>query len=162
MPNQFIPAVEKGVREQMRRGVLAGYQVQNVIVELFFGKDHAVDSNETAFKTAGAACFRDLFKQARPAILEPIVSLEITVPNDRIGDITSDLNPRRGQVEGVEEMPGGFTVIHAKAPLANVMNYARTLSSVTRGQGSFTMDFNSYEFVPANQQATIVAAHNGD
>ncbi|MCH2203012.1 MAG: elongation factor G [Fuerstiella sp.] len=160
VPNQFIPAVEKGVREQMSRGVLAGYQVQNVIVELFFGKDHAVDSNETAFKTAGAACFRDLFKQAGPAILEPFVSMEITVPNDGIGDVTSDLNPRRGQVEGFDEIPGGLTVIHAKAPLANVMTYARSISSLTRGQGSFTMDFNSYEFVPPNEQATIVAEHN--
>ena len=158
VPNQFIPAVEKGIREQMQRGVLAGYQVQNVIAELFFGKDHAVDSNETAFKTAGAACFRELFQKAGPAVLEPIVTLEITVPNDRIGDITSDLNPRRGQVEGFEELPGGFTIIRAKAPLANVMTYARTISSITSGQGSFMMDFNSYEFVPPNQQATIVAA----
>ncbi len=159
VPNQFIPAVEKGVREQMQRGVLAGYQIQNVIVELFFGKDHAVDSNETAFKTAGAACFRDLFHKARPAVLEPFVALEITVPSDKIGDITSDLNPRRGQVEGFEEISGGFTIIHAKAPLANVMTYARTISSLTSGQGSFMMDFSSYEFVPPNQQATIVAAN---
>ena len=157
VPNQFIPAVEKGVREQMQRGVLAGFQVQNVIVELFFGKDHAVDSNETAFKTAGAACFRDLFHKARPAVLEPFVAMEITVPSDNIGDITSDLNPRRGQVEGFEEISGGFTIIHAKAPLANVMTYARTISSLTSGQGSFMMDFSSYEFVPPNQQATIVA-----
>ena len=116
--NQFIPAVEKGVREQMSRGVLAGYQVQNVIVELFYGKDHTVDSNETAFKTAGVACFCDLFKQAEPAILEPFVSMEITVPNDGIGDVTSDLNPRRGQVEGFDKIPGGLTIIHAKVPLA--------------------------------------------
>ena len=158
VPNQFIPAVEKGLREQMRRGVVAGYQVQNVIVELFFGKFHSVDSNETAFKTAAAHCFRDLFVQAQPAILEPMVSLEITVPGDRIGDITSDLNTRRGQMEGVEEISSDFRTIRAKAPLANLMTYARTVSSLTGGQGSFTMDFNSYEFVPPNTHAAIVAA----
>ncbi len=158
VPNQFIPAVEKGLREQMRRGVIAGYQVENVVVELFYGKFHAVDSNETAFKTAAAHCFRDLFKQARPAILEPMVSLEITVPSDRISDITSDLNTRRGQLEGVEEIAGGFRTIRAKAPLANLMTYARTVSSLTGGQGSFTMDFSSYQYVPPNAFATIVAA----
>ena len=165
VPNQFIPAVEKGIREQMRRGVIAGFQVQNIIVELFFGKFHAVDSNETAFKTAAAACFRDLFQQARPTLLEPIVAMEITVPSHKIGDITSDLNTRRGQMESVEEIPGGFTVIHARAPLANVITYARTLSSVTGGQGSFTIDESAYEFVPPNEQSAIVAAkkdRNGD
>ena len=161
IPNQFIPAVEKGIREQMERGVVAGYQIQNVIVELFFGKVHSVDSNETAFKTAAAHCFRELFRQAQPALLEPFVSLEITVPSDRIGDITCDLNTRRGQLEGMEEVPGGFTLIRAKAPLANLMTYARTISSLTRGQGSFTMDFSSYEFVPPNAQNEIVAEANG-
>ena len=162
VPNQFIPAVEKGFREQMRRGVIAGYQVQSVIVELFFGKFHSVDSNETAFRTATAHCFRDLFVQALPAILEPMVSLEVTVPGDRIGDITSDLNTRRGQMIGVEEISSDFRTIRAKAPLANLMAYARTVSSLTGGQGSFTMDFSSHEFVPPNTHAAIVvAAANG-
>ncbi len=161
VPNQFIPAIEKGIREEMARGVVAGYQVQSVIVELFFGKVHAVDSNEAAFKTAAAHCFRDLFRRAKPTILEPFVSLEITVPSDRIGDITIDLNTRRGQMEGVEEIPEGFTIIHARAPLAELMTYARTLSNLTRGQGSFTMDYSSYEFVPPHQQESIIAAANG-
>ena len=161
VPNQFIPAVEKGVREQMGRGVVAGYQVQNVVVELFFGKVHAVDSNETAFRIASAHCFRDLFRKAQPSLLEPFVSLEITVPSDRIGDISSDLNTRRGQMEGVDEISGGFTIIHAKAPLANVLTYARTISSLTGGQGSFTMDYSSYEFVPPGEQAAIITAASG-
>ena len=164
VPNQFIPAVENGIREQMERGVIAGFQIQNVVVELFFGKYHAVDSNEAAFRTAAAHCFRELFRQAQPAILEPFVSLEITIPSDRIGDITSDLNTRRGQMEGLEEIDGGFTLIRAKAPLANLMTYARTISNLTRGQGSFTTDFSSYELVPPNAQGAILAdnSRNGD
>ena len=160
IPNQFIPAVEKGVREQMSKGVVAGYHVQDVVVEVFFGKDHPVDSNETAFKTAAAYCFREVFQQAKPAILEPIVALEITVPSEKIGDITGDLNTRRGRMEGMEEVPGGFTMIRAKAPLAEVMTYARALSSATGGQGSFTMEFSDYEMVPGNEQAKIIAAAN--
>ena len=158
VPNNFIPAVEKGIYERMDRGVIAGYHVQDVVCELFFGKDHPVDSNETAFKTAASMCFRDVFQQAKPALLEPIVDVEITVPGDKLGDITSDLNTRRGRVEGMESAPGGFQIIRAKAPLAEVMTYARALSSMTGGQGSFTLDFSPYEMVPPNEQAKIVAA----
>jgi elongation factor G len=158
VPNQFIPAVEKGVKERMERGILAGHKVQDIVVELFFGKDHPVDSNETAFKTAASMCLRNIAQQARPTLLEPIVEMEITVPSDKIGDITSDLNTRRGRMEGMDEAPGGFTVVRAKAPLAEVMTYARNLSSMTGGQGSFTLEFSHYEMVPPNEQAKIVAA----
>ncbi|MCA8997963.1 MAG: elongation factor G [Planctomycetaceae bacterium] len=158
IPNQFIPAVEKGIRERMTRGVIANCQVQDIVVELFFGKDHPVDSNETAFKTAASHCLKEIFQQAKPALLEPIVQLEITVPADKIGDVTSDLNTRRGRMEGMDEVPGGFTMIHAKAPLAEVMTYARALSSMTGGQGSFTMEFADYEMVPGNEQQKIIAA----
>ena len=98
VPNQFIPAVEKGVRDRMERGVIAGYQIQDLAVALFFGKDHPVDSNEAAFRTAGSNCFRDVFKQAKPSLLEPVMHLEITVPGEKLGDITSDLNTRRGRI----------------------------------------------------------------
>ena len=162
VPNNFIPAVEKGIRERMERGVIAGYQVQDVVCELFFGKDHPVDSNETAFKTAASMCFRDVFKNAKPALLEPIVNMEITIPDDKMGDITSDLNTRRGRVEGMDGLPGGFQVIHAKAPLAEVMTYARSLSSMTGGQGSFTIELSHYEMVPPNEQSKIVAAARKD
>jgi len=158
VPNNFIPAVEKGIRERMQQGVLAGYQVQDVSCELFFGKDHPVDSNETAFKTAASMCFRDVFMNAKPALLEPIIQVEINVPDDKLGDITSDLNSRRGRVEGMDGLPGGFQVIRAKAPLAEFMTYARSLSSMTGGQGSFTMELSHYEMVPPNEQAKIVAA----
>ncbi|MEO1995366.1 MAG: elongation factor G, partial [Planctomycetaceae bacterium] len=158
VPNNFIPAVEKGIRERMQQGVLAGYQVQDVSCELYFGKDHPVDSNETAFKTAASMCFRDVFMNAKPTLLEPIVQVEISVPDDKLGDITSDLNSRRGRVEGMDGLAGGFQVIHAKAPLAEFMTYARALSSMTGGQGSFSMELSHYEMVPPNEQSKIVAA----
>jgi len=158
VPNQFIPAVEKGIRERMAQGVLAGYQVQDVICELFFGKDHPVDSNETAFKTAASMCFKQVFLEAKPVLLEPIVQMEITVPADKLGDVTSDLNTRRGRMEGMENAPGGFQIIKAKLPLAEVLTYSRALSSMTGGQGTFTYEFSHYEMVPPNEQAKIVAA----
>jgi elongation factor G len=159
VPNNFIPAVEKGVKERMEKGVIAGYQVQDVATELFFGKDHPVDSNETAFRTAGSMCFRNIFREARPVLLEPIVTAEITVPAEKLGDITSDLNGRRGRVEGMDNAPGGFQVIRAKAPLSEMMTYARSLSSMTGGQGSFTLEFSHYDVVPPNEQQKIIAAH---
>jgi elongation factor G len=158
VPNQFIPAVEKGVRERLTKGCLAGFQIQDVAVELFFGKDHPVDSNESAFKTAASMCLREVFNQARPVLLEPIVQMEISVPSDKIGEITSDLNTRRGRMDGMEEQSGGQTLIKAHAPLAEVMTYARALSSITGGQGSFTLNFGHYEMVPPNEQQKIVAA----
>jgi elongation factor G len=158
VPNNFIPAVEKGIKERMEQGVIAGYQVQDVACELFFGKDHPVDSNETAFRTAAKMCFRNVFRESRPVLLEPIVTAEITVPADKLGDITSDLNGRRGRVEGMDNAPGGFQVIRAKAPLSEMMTYARSLSSMTGGQGSFTLEFSHYDTVPPNEQQKIVAA----
>ena len=158
VPNNFIPAVEKGIKERMEQGVIAGYQVQDVSCELFFGKDHPVDSNETAFRTAAKMCFRNVFREARPVLLEPIVTAEITVPAEKLGDITSDLNGRRGRVEGMDNAPGGFQVIRAKAPLHEMMTYARSLSSMTGGQGSFTLEFSHYDIVPPNEQQKIVAA----
>ncbi len=159
VPNNFIPAVEKGIKERMEQGVIAGYQVQDVACELFFGKDHPVDSNETAFRTAGSMAFRNIFREAKPVLLEPIVLAEITVPAEKLGDITSDLNGRRGRVEGMDNAPGGFQVIRAKAPLSEMMTYARSLSSMTGGQGSFTLEFSHYDVVPPNEQQKIIAAH---
>ena len=108
-------------------------------------------------KRPPACASGDVFNNAKPALLEPIVNIEITIPDDKMGDITSDLNTRRGRVEGMDGVPGGFQVIHAKAPLAEVMTYARSLSSMTGGQGSFTMELSHYEMVPPNEQSKIVA-----
>jgi len=156
VPNQYIPAVEKGVREQMDHGVLVGYPIQDVVVELFFGKDHPVDSNENAFRTAGSCCFKELFLQARPALLEPIMHLEVQAPADKVGDLSSDLSSRRGRLEGMNNVPGGQQRIAARAPLAELTTYARTLSSLTGGQGSYDLAFSHYEMVPPHEQAKLV------
>ncbi len=156
IPNQFIPAVEKGVREQMEKGVISGNHVVDVEVEVYFGKDHPVDSSEQAFKTAAATAFRKAFEQARPALLEPIVTIEITIPGEKFGDISADLSTRRGHITGMDSLSSGLQVIRAEIPLAEVLTYASQLKSMTGGQGSFTMDFKSHEPVPPNLQMQIV------
>jgi elongation factor G len=147
IPNQFIPAVQKGCKELLERGALAGYRIQDVCVEVFFGKDHPVDSSEAAFKTAGRIAL----------LLEPIVDLEVTVPSKYTGAILSDLNTRRGRIENQDSLPGDLAVIKAKAPLAEVMRYKATLDSITQGQGSYTMEFSHYDQVPGNVQQQIVS-----
>ncbi len=157
IPGNFMPAIEKGFLEKIATGVVAGYPVQNLCVEVHFGKDHPVDSNETAFRIAARNAFANVFREARPSLLEPIVKLAITVPVDKVGDISSDLSGRRGQMVGMDSAGGGMTTVEAIAPLAEVMTYARTLSSMTGGQGSYTMDFSRYDVVPPNVQQQIVA-----
>lgn len=157
IPGNFMPAIEKGFLERVKQGVVAGYPVQNVCVEVHFGKDHPVDSNETAFKTAASRCFFEVFQQAKPSILEPVVNLFVTVPADNVGDISSDLSGRRGQMVGMNSAGGGMTTIEAKAPLAEVTTYARALSSLTGGQGSYTIEFSHYDTVPPNVQQEIVS-----
>jgi len=156
IPSQFIPAVEKGVREQLEKGVMTGNPVVDIEVEVFFGSSHAVDSSEQAFKTASAAAFRKAFASARPVLLEPIVNIEISVPMEKFGDITADLSTRRGHITGMETQSGGVQTIQATAPLSEVLRYATDLKSMTGGRGSYTMDFRSYEPVPPNLQSTIV------
>ena len=157
IPGNFMPAIEKGFLERIRSGVVAGYPVQNVCVEVHFGKDHPVDSNETAFKIAASKAFAKVFKDARPSLLEPVVNMHITVPADNVGDVSSDLSGRRGQMSGMESAGGGMTTVEAKVPLAEAATYARTLSSMTGGQGSYSMEFSHYEVVPGNVQQEIVA-----
>jgi elongation factor G len=157
IPNQFIPAVEKGCKELLERGALAGYRIQDVAVEVFFGKDHPVDSSEAAFKTAGRVAFKNAFLQARPVLLEPIVDLEVTVPSKFTGAILGDLNTKRARIENQDSLPGDLAVIKAKAPLAEVARYAAQLGSITQGQGSYTMEFSHYDLVPANVQQQIVS-----
>lgn len=156
IPSNFMPAIEKGFRERMTRGVIAGHQVVNVGVEVHFGKYHDVDSSEAAFKTAGSMAFRNVFQQAKPSLLEPVVTLHVTVPGDNLGDINSDLSGRRGRVLGTDAAGGGMMTITAEAPLSEVTTYARSLSSITGGQGSFTMDFARYDVVPGNVQKEIM------
>lgn len=157
IPNNFLPAVEKGFKERMTRGVIAGYRIQDCGVEVFYGKHHPVDSSEAAFKTAGSMAFRNVFQEARPALLEPIVRMHITVPGENVGDVNSDMSGRRGRVLGLEPAGGGLQTIESEAPLAEVLTYARTLSSMTGGQGSFTMELDHYEPMPGNVQKEIIA-----
>jgi elongation factor G len=156
IPGNFMPAVEKGFKERLVKGVIAGYQVQDVAVEVHFGKHHPVDSSEQAFKTAGSMAFRNVFQQARPSLLEPIVTIHITIPSGKVGDINSDLSTRRGRVMGMDSAGGDLQTITAEIPLAEVTTYARVLSSMTGGQGSYTMEFNRYDVVPGNVQKEIL------
>jgi len=156
IPNQYIPAVEKGVREQLEKGVVSGNPVVDVEAEVFFGGYHPVDSSEQAFKTASAAAFRKAFLDARPVLLEPIVTLDVVVPIEKFGDISADLATRRGHITGMEALPGGLQTIQATVPLSEVLRYATDLKSMTGGRGSYTMEFRSYEAVPPNIQQTII------
>jgi len=157
IPGNFMPAIEKGFLERLSQGVVAGCPIQNVCVEVHFGKDHPVDSNETAFKMAASKVFAQVFKEARPGLLEPMVDMHITVPAESVGDVSSDLSGRRGQMVGMEQAGGSMTTVEAKAPLAEVSTYARKLSSMTGGQGSYTMELAHYEVVPGNVQQEIIA-----
>ena len=156
IPNNFLPAIEKGFKERIERGVIAGYHIQDVGVEVHFGKYHDVDSSEAAFKTAGSMAFRNVFQEAKPSLLEPIVTLHITVPNEKLGDITSDLSGRRGRPLGMESAGGDLQTVSALIPLAEVTTYARNLSSLTGGLGSYTMDFSHFDVVPGNVQKEII------
>ena len=156
IPNNFLPAVEKGFKERLGRGVIAGYQVENVCVEVFFGKHHPVDSSEAAFKTAGSMAFRNVFQDAKPGLLEPLVVLHVTVPGSKLGDISSDMSGRRGRVLGMDAAGADLQTVTAEVPLAEVTTYARSLSSITGGQGSYNMEFSRYDLVPGNVQKEIV------
>lgn len=157
IPNQFIPAVEKGCKEVLETGALAGYRIQDVAIEVHFGKYHDVDSSEQAFKTAARQAFRKAFATARPVLLEPIVNLEVTIPSKYTGAILGDLNTKRARIENQDSLPGDLAVISAKAPLAEVTRYAAQLGSITQGQGSYTMEFSHYDTVPGNVQQQIVS-----
>jgi elongation factor G len=158
IPGQYIPSVEKGVHDILANGAIAGYPVQDIRVIITDGKHHPVDSKDIAFRTAGKYALKDAITKARPSLLEPIVNMEITVPERSVGDITGDLNGRRGRINGVDTLPGAMSLIRAVAPLAEVMTYNNQLRSVTSGQGSFVMEFSHYDVVPPQVQAKIVAA----
>lgn len=154
----FRPSVDKGIRQQMAAGVLAGYPVVDVKVELIDGKTHPVDSKDIAFQIAGRGVFKDAFMQAKPVLLEPIVNIEVTVPADKVGDIQGDLASRRGRPTGQDILPGNQSVIKATVPLAELADYNSRLSSVTGGEGSYTMEFSHYEVVPGNVKQQIIDA----
>lgn len=157
VPRQYIPAVEKGVRESMVEGTLAGYPVTNIKVNLQDGSFHPVDSSEMAFKIAASLAFRKACDQAKPVLLEPIMNVEIQVPDQFMGDIMGDLNSKRGRILGMEKS-GNMQLIKANVPLSEMYRYAIDLKSITQGRGTFTMEFSRYEEVPASLAEKIIAA----
>ncbi len=157
IPGNFLPAVEKGFKDRIERGVIAGYRVQNVCADVYFGKHHEVDSSEQAFKTAGSMVFRKVFQEAKPALLEPIVRIEVTVPTANVGDINSDMSGRRGRVLSMDSAGGDLQTVIAEVPLAEVTTYARSLSSITGGRGSYSIELSHYDIVPGNVMQEIIA-----
>ena len=162
VPKQYVPAVEKGLLECMERGPLAGCKVQNVKATLYDGSYHPVDSNETAFKIAASLAFKKGIAEAKPVLLEPIMKLEISVPDDFVGAVMGDLPTRRGAVMGMDPQPGGGQILHAEAPQAELFDYAIALRSMTQARGSFTMEFARYEEVPAMNAQKIIEAHKAE
>jgi elongation factor G len=156
VPRNFVPAVEKGLNEAIQSGVLAGYPVVDLKVRFFDGKSHDVDSSEMAFKIAASMCFKKAVQESNPVLLEPIMKLEITVPEEVMGDVMGDLNGRRGRVLGMDTK-GKYQVILAQAPMAEVLQYALDLNSITGGRGSFQMEHSSYEEVPAQLAEKVIA-----
>jgi len=157
IPKNFIPAVEKGILEAAARGFLAGYPVVDFKVSLYDGSYHDVDSNELSFKTAGRIAFRKAMEAAKPTLLEPIMQIEITVPDEFAGAIMGDMNSRRGRIQGMDNKSGN-TVIRAHCPMSEMLTYGTDLTAMTQGRGSFNMEMDHYDFVPALQQEKIIAA----
>jgi elongation factor G len=155
IPKEFIPSVEKGVREAMQSGVVAGYPVVDVKVKLFDGSYHEVDSSDIAFQIAGSIAFKEAMKKADPVLLEPIMEVEVETPDEYVGDVIGDLNSRRGKIMGMENK-GVITVVKAHVPLAEMFGYATTLRSLTQGRGTFIMKFSHYEEVPQHVAEQII------
>jgi elongation factor G len=156
IPRQYIPAVEKGIIEAMEHGILAGYPVTDIRVILYDGSYHEVDSSEMAFKIAASMGFKKGMEMANPTLLEPIMKIEVIVPDEFMGDIMGDLNARRGKIIGVETKEGGNQVVKATVPMSEILKYAPDLRSMTGGRGTFTMEFSHYEEVPGHIAAKIV------
>lgn len=147
IPKEYIPAVDKGIQEQMLNGVLGGYPIEDVRVTLYDGSFHDVDSNEMAFKIAGSMGFRDGALKADPVLMEPIMKVEVITPEDYMGDVMGDLNRRRGVVQGMEDLPSG-KYIKAEVPLSEMFGYATDLRSATQGRATYSMEFTKYAEAP--------------
>ncbi|MDI9240571.1 elongation factor G [Lysobacter sp. LF1] len=159
IPGQFMPAVEKGVRQVLRSGAVAGYPIQDVRVIVYDGKHHPVDSKEVAFVSAGKKAFLDAIGKARPQVLEPIVELEVSAPEQHMGDVSGGLASKRARISGTDSVRGNEILVKAQVPLSELEGYAAELKSVTAGRGRYSLDFSHYEPVPANVQQKLVEAY---
>ncbi|WP_395827060.1 elongation factor G [Collimonas sp.] len=161
VPREYIPAVEKGVRETLPTGVLAGYPVVDVKVTLFFGSSHDVDSNENAYRMAASMAFKDGCRKASPALLEPMMAVEVETPEEKMGDVIGDLSSRRGMIQSMDDIPGGVgKIIRAEVPLAEMFGYSTTLRSLTQGRATYTMEFKHYAEAPASVTDAVVNARD--
>jgi elongation factor G len=159
IPREFIPAVDKGIRDTLNTGVLAGYPVVDVKVRLTFGSYHDVDSNENAFRMAGSMAFKEAMRKAGPVLLEPMMAVEVETPEDYMGNVIGDLSSRRGMVQGTEDIPGGGgKVVHAEVPLAEMFGYSTNLRSLSQGRATYTMEFKHYAEAPRNVSEAVMAA----
>jgi len=156
VPREFIPAVEKGLKETLPNGVLAGFPVVDVKVTLFDGSSHDVDSNENAFRMAASIAFKDGLRKAAPVILEPMMSVEVETPEEKMGDVMGDLSARRGMIQGMEDIPGGSKAIRAEVPLAEMFGYSTTLRSLTQGRATYSMEFKHYAEAPKQVSEAII------
>ena len=161
IPKEYIPAVDAGIKEAMTSGVLAGFPVVDVQVALNDGKFHDVDSSDMAFKIAGTMAFKEAARKAKPALLEPIMAVEVVTPDDYLGGVVGDLNSRRGQVQGTEQR--GFNqVVTALVPLSEMFGYVGDLRTMSSGRANYTMQFDSYQQMPANVQEEVVTRLRGE
>jgi elongation factor G len=158
IPKEYIPAIDKGIQEQMKNGILAGYQVIDVKVTVFDGSYHDVDSNEMAFRVAASMGFKKGALQAKPVLLEPIMKVEVVTPEDFMGDIVGDLNRRRGIINGMEDAPGGIKIVDAQVPLSEMFGYATSMRSLTQGRASYSMEPLRYMEAPNNVTEAIIAS----
>jgi elongation factor G len=157
IPGQFLPAVEKGVQQVLDSGAIAGYPLQDVRVVVYDGKTHPVDSKEIAFVAAGKKAFLDAISKAKPIVLEPIVNIELNIPESSIGDVSGDLSSRRGQITGHAPSRGGMAAVSGRVPLAELDGYHSRLKSLTAGQGSYTLELSHYDQVPPNVQHQLTS-----
>jgi elongation factor G len=161
VPREYIPAVQKGIKDTLPNGVLAGFPVVDVKVTLFDGSYHEVDSNENAFKMAGSIAFKEGMRRASPTLLEPIMSVEVETPEDFMGNVVGDLNSRRGVIQGMEDMAGGGKAIRAEVPLAEMFGYSTTLRSLSQGRATYSMEFKHYSEAPKNVAEAIINKYTG-
>jgi elongation factor G len=161
IPRGLIPAVDKGIQEALERGIVAGYPVVDVAAEVYDGKYHAVDSDEMSFRMAGIQAVRAAASNLRPVLLEPIMKVAVTVPEEHLGDVMGDINSKRGRVQGMEG-EGHLRTVNAEVPMAEMQQYAAELRSLTSGRGTFEMEFDHYEEVPHSEAQAVIAARAED